>query len=143
MEYKRILGLDIGEKRIGVAVSDLLMLTAQGIESYSRKNDPEDIGYIKKLAEELGAVKIVCGLPINMNGTEGDQAKKTRDFAEMLGQDTGCEIDYFDERLTTASANRTLLEADMSRAKRKKVVDKVAAVYILQAYMDKANRKEV
>lgn len=132
------MGLDIGEKRIGVAVSDLLMLTAQGVESYTRKNDAEDIAHIGKLAAEWGADRIVCGLPINMNGTEGEQAKTTRDFAERLGEALGCAIDYFDERLTTASAHRTLLEADMSRAKRKKIVDKVAAVYILQAYMDKS-----
>ncbi len=138
MEYKRIMGLDIGEKRIGIAVSDLLMLTAQGIESYSRKDDEEDIAHIKKMTEEWGAAKIICGLPVNMNGTEGEQAQKTRDFAGKLKEAIGCEIDFFDERLTTASAHRTLLEADMSRAKRKKVVDKVAAVYILQAYMDKS-----
>jgi len=131
------MGLDIGDKRIGIAVSDLLKLTAQGIESYTRKNEEEDIAHIGKLAGEYQVEKIVCGLPVNMNGTQGEQALKTRAFAEKIGESLGCAIDYFDERLTTASANRTLIEADMSREKRKKVVDKVAAVVILQAYLDK------
>lgn len=136
MEYKRIMGLDVGDRRIGIAVSDLLMLTAQGVESYTRSSEEEDIAHIKKTAGEWNADKIICGLPINMNGTEGEQAQKTRDFAEKLKAALGCEIGFFDERLTTASAQKILLEADMSRAKRRKVVDKVAAVYILQAYMD-------
>jgi putative Holliday junction resolvase len=112
------------------------MLTAQGVESYTRRSEEEDIAHIKKTAGEWNADKIVCGLPVNMNGTEGEQAQKTRNFAEKLKEALGCEIGFFDERLTTASAKKILLEADMSRAKRKKVVDKVAAVYILQAYMD-------
>ncbi len=136
MEYKRIMGLDIGDKRIGVAVSDLLMLTAQGVESYTRKAEEEDIAHIKKLAADYNVKKIVCGLPINMNGTIGEQALKIKDFAGKLKESIAIEVDFFDERLTTASATRTLIEADVSRKDRKKVVDKVAAVYILQAYMD-------
>jgi len=137
LSYKRIMGLDVGDRRIGIAVSDLLMLTAQGVESYTRRSEAEDIAYIGKLVKEWEVSKIVCGLPVNMNGTEGEQAQKTRLFARNLEEKLALKIDFFDERLTTASAHRTLLEADMSRAKRKKVVDKVAAVYILQAYMDK------
>jgi putative Holliday junction resolvase len=136
LEYKRIMGLDIGDKRIGVAVSDLLMLTAQGVESYTRKAEEEDIAHIKKLAADYNVKKIVCGLPINMNGTIGEQALKIKDFAGKLKESIAIEVDFFDERLTTASATRTLIEADVSRKDRKKVVDKVAAVYILQAYMD-------
>lgn len=136
MDYRRIMGLDIGDKRIGVAVSDLLMLTAQGVESYTRKNEEEDIAHFKKLAADYSVKKIVCGLPINMNGTKGEQAEKVQDFAEKLKENLAIEIDFFDERLTTASATRTLIEADVRRKDRKKVVDKVAAVYILQAYMD-------
>ncbi len=136
MDYKRIMGLDIGDKRIGVAVSDLLMLTAQGVESYTRKSEEEDIAHMKKLSADYNVKKIVCGLPINMNGTIGEQAEKIKVFAGKLKESLGIDIDYFDERLTTASATRTLIEADVSRKNRKKVVDKVAAVYILQAYMD-------
>jgi putative Holliday junction resolvase len=130
------MGLDIGDKRIGVAVSDLLMLTAQGVESYTRKSEEEDIAHMKKLSADYNVKKIVCGLPINMNGTIGEQAEKIKVFAGKLKESLGIDIDYFDERLTTASATRTLIEADVSRKNRKKVVDKVAAVYILQAYMD-------
>ena len=136
MDYKRIMGLDIGDKRIGVAVSDLLMLTAQGVESYTRTNEEDDIAHMKKLAADYNVKKIVCGLPINMNGTIGEQAVKIQEFAEKLKEKLAMEIDFFDERLTTASATRMLIEADVSRKNRKKVVDKVAAVYILQAYMD-------
>lgn len=134
------MGLDVGDKRIGVAVSDLLMITAQGVESYTRKNEEEDIAHLKKLAADYKVYKVVCGLPVNMNGTLGEQAKKTQDFADKLKEALGCDVDFFDERLTSASAERILIEADMRRSDRKKVVDKVAAVYILQAYMD-SNKK--
>lgn len=136
MDYKRIMGLDVGDKRIGVAVSDLLMITAQGIESYTRKTGEEDIAHLKKLAKDWQVYKVVCGLPVNMNGTIGEQAKKTQEFADNLKEALGMEIDFFDERLTTASAERLLIEADVRRSDRRKVVDKLAAVYILQAYMD-------
>jgi RNAse H-fold protein YqgF len=136
MDYKRIMGLDVGEKRIGIAVSDLLMITAQGIESYTRKNEEEDIAHLKKMAKDWQVYKVVCGLPVNMNGTIGEQARKTQEFADKLKEALGLEIDFFDERLTTASAERLLIEADVRRSDRRKVVDKLAAVYILQAFMD-------
>jgi putative holliday junction resolvase len=136
LDYKRIMGLDVGDKRIGIAVSDLLMITAQGIASYTRKTEEEDTAYLKKMAADYQVYKVVCGLPINMNGTIGEQAIKTKEFAEKLKASLGLEVDFFDERLTTASAQRTLIEADVRRSDRKKVVDKLAAVYILQAYMD-------
>ena len=132
----RILGLDVGDKRIGVALSDLLMITAQGTETYTRKNEQEDIAYLCGLMKEKDVGTIVCGLPKNMNGTLGEQAEKVKDFAEKLKDACGLPLIYWDERLTTKSAHRTLLEADMSRKKRKQVVDKIAAVYILQGYMD-------
>lgn len=132
----RILGLDVGDVRIGAAMSDLLMITAQGIETYTRKDLETDIGHFCALMDEHGVDTIVCGLPKNMNGTLGEQAEKVQDFAEKLKEASGRKLVYWDERLTTKSAHRTLLEADMSRKKRKAVVDKVAAVYILQGYMD-------
>jgi len=131
---QRIMCVDIGEKRIGIAVSDLLGLTAQGIETYHRKGEG-DAEYISSKAKELGASLIVAGLPLNMNGTEGPAVEKVRAFmseVEALGHKTA----FQDERMTTMSAERTLLEADMSRKKRRQVIDKVAAVYILQSYLD-------
>ena len=133
----RIIGLDVGDKRIGVALSDLLMITAQGMETYTRTQDVEkDIDYLTGLIEKNDVDRIVCGLPKNMNGTLGEQAETVQDFAEKLKTASGKELIYWDERLTTKSAHRTLIEADMSRKKRKQVVDKIAAVYILQGYMD-------
>lgn len=132
----RFIGLDVGDVRIGIAVSDLLMITAQGIETYTRKDVESDINHIKSLMEQYDAKTIICGLPKNMNGSLGEQALKVKEFAEVLKESTQAPLIYWDERLTTKSAQRTLLEADLSRKKRKKVVDKIAAVYILQAYMD-------
>lgn len=132
---KRIMGVDIGDKRIGIAASDLLGMTAQGIETYTRTGEG-DARYIADKAKELGADTIVAGLPLNMNGTEGPAVEKVRAFMGALG-DMGFRVVFQDERLTTVSAERTLLEADMSRQKRRKVIDKLAAVYILQAYLDR------
>lgn len=137
MTSTRIMGLDIGDKRIGIALSDLLLLTAQGKETYLRSTCAEkDAEYLSDIARVNSVSKIVCGLPKNMDGSLGEQAVKTQDFVSILKDKTDAEIVFFDERLTTASAHRTLLEADMSRQKRKKIVDKLAAVYILQAYLD-------
>lgn len=133
---ERILGLDVGDIRIGVAVSDLLMLTAQGLETYERKDDDKDAAHFAELVKQYNVGKIVCGLPKNMNGTIGEQAQKVQQFADMIHEKLGIEIIYWDERLTTKSAHDVLLEGNMSRKKRKKVVDKIAAVYILQGYMD-------
>lgn len=131
---QRIMCVDIGEKRIGIAVSDLLGMTAQGIETYNRKGVGDE-QYISDKAKELGASLIVAGLPLNMNGTEGPAVEKVKQF--MSGVEAlGNKVAYQDERMTTMSAERTLLEADMSRKKRRKVIDKVAAIYILQAYLD-------
>ena len=145
MNTKRLMCLDIGEKRIGIAVSDLLMITAQGVETYNRKEDniQKDIEYILTTAEKYNVYKIVCGLPKNMNGSIGPQAEKSMELGELLKQAGKYEVVFFDERLSTASARRTLLEADTSRKKRKKVIDKVAAVYILQAYMDSGAERNI
>lgn len=131
---KRIMGVDIGEKRIGIAVSDLLGMTAQGVETYIRKGEG-DAEYIANKAKTLGAETVVAGLPLNMNGSEGPSVQRVREFMSGV-EKLGLEVKYQDERLTTVSAERTLLEADMSRQKRRQVIDKIAAVFILSTYLD-------
>jgi len=133
----RILAFDIGEKRIGVAVSDPLGITAQGIETYHRsENMQQDIAYLLKIAEGYKPVKLVFGMPRNMDGSYGMQAEYTKEFADELLKEWKGDHAFQDERLTTASARRVLLEADMRRDKRKQVIDKIAAVLILQSYLD-------
>ena len=133
----RILAFDVGERRIGVAVSDMLGITAQGIETYHRTDDLEqDVAHLIKLANGYKPVKIVFGLPRNMDGSYGFQAQITREFAEAVLAKWDGDHAFQDERLTTASARRVLIEADVSRDKRKQVIDKVAAVVILQGYLD-------
>ena len=137
MLYKRLIGLDVGDKRIGISLSDPLRITAQGIESYTRQDTEEkDIAHIAEIIKKNDVEFIVCGLPKNMNGSIGPQAEKVMAFAEKLSEATGLRIEYSDERLTTVLVERTLIEADMSRNKRRKVVDKLAAVTILQGYLD-------
>ena len=134
---KRILAFDVGERRIGVAVSDPLGITAQGIETYTRGDDLEqDVNHLLQLANGYKPVKLVFGMPRNMDGSYGMQADYTRAFAEAVLARWDGESAYWDERLTTASARRALLEADVRRDKRKGVIDKVAAVLILQSYLD-------
>ena len=136
-ELKRILAFDVGDRRIGIAVSDLLGITAQPVETYTRTDDENtDIRYLLSVAEKYQAGKLVFGLPRNMNGTYGFQSEKVKAFAGKLLEGWNGEYDFYDERLTTVTAERILLEADVSRKKRKKVVDKIAAVVILQNYLD-------
>ena len=137
----RILGLDVGERRIGVAVSDPLMLTAQGIETYTCKDRQADIAHLTDLVREYEAKKVVAGLPVNMNNTEGPQAAYVRELMEELEKACGVPVVYQDERMTTMQVTKVLLEADVSRRKRKNVVDKMAAVLILQAYLDGAAQR--
>ena len=133
----RILAFDVGERRIGVAVSDLLGITAQGVETYTRTDNLEqDVQHLLKLAESYRPVKLLFGMPRNMDGSYGFQAQITREFAEAVLAKWDGDHAFQDERLTTASARRVLIEADMSREKRKQVIDKVAAVVILQSYLD-------
>lgn len=133
----RCLGLDVGQRRIGISVSDLLGLTAQGVETFTRTDDPEkDLEHIISVAQKYAPVRIVFGLPRNMNGSYGFQAESVRDFAKALLDRHFFEHDFTDERLTTVSAERVLLEADITRKKRKQVIDKMAAVLILQSYLD-------
>ena len=132
----RILGLDVGDVRIGVAVSDPLEVIAQPLASVKRTSVREDVESVKRLAEENEAGKIVIGVPKTLDDEVGIQAQKVLDFVESLGKALEIPIVLWDERLTTAEAERALIEADMSRRKRKKVIDKVAAVLILQGYLD-------
>lgn len=135
----RILGLDFGDKTIGVAISDMMGWTAQGIETIHRK-EPENlkasIKRVIEIVEEYKVEKIVLGLPKNMNNTLGPRAEKTQNFKKRLEKELDIEVFLWDERLSTMAARRSLLEADISRKKQKKVIDKMAAVYILQGYLD-------
>lgn len=133
---QRLLGLDVGDKTIGVAVSDPLGFTAQGVKTIRRTGIKKDLKEMIEIIEEKNATKIVVGLPKNMNNTLGPQGEKVKKFVEKLKAKIDIEIIYQDERLSTVSATRTLIEADVSRKKRKDVVDKLAAVYILQTYLD-------
>jgi len=131
----RILCLDVGEKNIGVAVSDPLGLTAQGVSVIRRSGLKKDLDSIRQLLDKYEIEKVIMGLPLNMNGTVGKKAKEVLDFKGFLEKNISVPVLTWDERLTTAAANRTLLEADVSRAKRKKVADKLAAVFILESYL--------
>jgi putative Holliday junction resolvase len=134
---KRVMGLDIGDKRIGIAFSDPLGFTAQGHSVYARGQEEEDIAYLAELAKEKEVSRIVFGLPRNMNGTEGPQAEKVRALAGLISEALpDVKTAFWDERLTTVAAHKVMLEADISRGKRKKKVDQLAAVLILQGYLD-------
>ena len=137
----RILGLDVGDRTIGVAVSDPLGWTAQGIKTIKRSNLKNDIKEIQDICNEYKVEKIVSGLPKNMNGTLGPQSEKVTEFCDILEKGTGKEIIMWDERLTTVAAHKAMIEGDLSRAKRKKIVDKIAAIYILQGYLDSVYNK--
>jgi len=133
--------MDVGDRRIGMEVSDMLGWTAQGIATLERKSTEEDLVQIEKIIHQYQPEKIVVGLPKNMNGTLGPQGEKVKAFAETLEDRFNLEIVFWDERLTTVSAHKTMIEADMSRRKRKQKVDQLAAVLILQSYLDYLNRK--
>lgn len=135
----RILGLDYGSKTVGVAVSDSLGLIAQPLETVTRKDENklrQTLARIEELAKEYQAEKLVLGLPKNMNNTMGDRAEKSLEFQAMLQRRTGLEVVMWDERLTTVEANRTLMDSGVRRENRKEVIDKVAAAFILQGYLD-------
>ena len=132
-----LIAFDIGDKRIGVAVSDPFMQMALPYETYHRKNFKTDIQYLVNLAKQRGATTIVCGLPLNFDGSRSEQTEKTESFINELKLNTDIPIVTEDERFTTMEARRLLIEADMRRADRKFVIDKVAASYILEAYMNK------
>ena len=132
----RIMGLDIWDKTIGVAVSDLMGLTAQGVTTIKRVGKKKDIEAIKQIIAEKQVNKIVSGLPKNMNGTVGPQGEKVQKFCELLKEETNLPIEFWDERLSTVAAERSLIEGNVRRENRKKVIDMLAAVIILQGYLD-------
>ena len=141
----RILGLDFGSKTVGVAVSDGLLLTAQGVETIERKDENKlrkTCARIEELIAEYEITEIVLGLPKNMNNTEGERVEKTKAFGEMLERRTGLPVHYWDERLTTVAAEQILMESGVRRENRKAVIDKVAAGLILQGYLDCLKTKE-
>lgn len=133
----RALALDIGDKTIGVAVSDALGLTAQGVETIRRTSDKSDIKRLGELVAQFEATTFIIGLPKNMDGTEGSRCEIVRKFAtKICAALPGVKQIFWDERLSTVAASRALIAADVSRRKRKHVIDKMAAVYILQGWLD-------
>lgn len=139
---KRYLGLDIGDRTIGIAASDLLGLTAQGVETIRRKDMESDIKRLGELMEQYETKSLVSGYPRNMNGTEGERCEFVKGFmAEVQKTYPDTEVFFWDERLSTVAATRSMLEADVSRRKRRKVIDKMAAVFILQGFLDSPQAK--
>ncbi len=140
----RIMGLDFGSRTVGVAVSDALGLTAQGVEIIRREQENKlrrTLARIEELIVQYQVKEIVLGYPKNMNNTIGERAQKTLEFGEMLKRRTGLPVVMWDERLTTVAANRALIEGGVRREKRKEYVDMIAAVYILQGYLDSCERE--
>jgi putative Holliday junction resolvase len=131
----RIAALDVGDARIGVAVSDELGMTAQGIGVVRRVGGQRDLEALRAMLAPYAPERLVVGLPLDMRGTEGRQATRVRAFAARAGEHLGLPVEFFDERLTTWEAERTLIEADVSRRRRREVVDQVAATIILQGYL--------
>lgn len=131
----RLLAIDFGARKIGLAVSDELGLTAQGLETYYRSNKKADFDHFRRVIKRYGVTEIVMGLPLRMSGAEGIQAEKVQVFAEELRHRFKLPVHLFDERLTSVEANRVLRETEMSTRRRSEVVDQLAAVLILQAFM--------
>lgn len=141
----RILGLDYGTKTVGVSISDELLLTAQSLETITRKSEKklrQTLARIEEIIEEYGVTSIVLGLPKNMNETEGERVEATREFADMVEHRTGLKVVLWDERLTTIQAERVLIESGVRRENRKAVIDQLAAGFILQSYLDSLKKEE-
>lgn len=135
MTFGRIVALDVGDRRIGIAVCDEMRIIASPHSVYTRVGFGPDVRHIKAICDQLGTKDVLCGLPRNMDGTEGFQSQKVRALAEQL-ENAGLNIFYQDERLTTVTAERALIEGGMHRQERRGTVDKVAAAVILQQYLD-------
>ncbi len=133
----RKIGLDVGDVRIGVAVSDMLNILANPYETYVRKSIEEDVLHFQNLQKEMNADTFVVGLPLNMDGTAGDRVEKTKEYAGILAEYIDAKFVFQDERLTTVQAEKVLISGGVRREKRKKVVDKVASTIILQSYLDR------
>lgn len=134
---KRIIALDVGEKRIGAAVSDPLGITARGIGVITRKNIEDDIEQVKKFIAEYEAASVVVGMPLNMDGSRGDSAAKILEFSRILSDRINIPLVHYDERLSTKQGERILISFDISRKKRKGIIDKLAAQIILESYLDR------
>ena len=132
---ERLMGLDYGDSRTGVAVSDLLGITAQGVESIKHTGEKQLINRLRDLINEYQVKKIVIGLPLNMNATSGQRVEKTKKFIEKLKSEFGLEVITMDERLTTVASHRTMTELGVNKNKKKNIVDMMSAVLILQMYM--------
>jgi putative Holliday junction resolvase len=139
MNQSRVLALDLGKKRIGLALSDELGITAQGLETLQRTNIREDLSRISLLASQRKVTLILIGNPLHMSGREGRQVEFAREFGERLGAATGLPIEFWDERLTTVAAQRELRESGISIEKRALAVDRLAAVILLESYLDSRN----
>ncbi len=137
----RIMGLDVGSRTIGVAISDELGITAQGLKTIRRKSFAEDIGELIRIIQQFDVKKVVVGLPRNMDGTIGKQAEMIFQWIKSLQEKITLPVVTWDERLSTVGASKILLEADLSRQKRKGVIDKLAAVLILQGYLDRMRNR--
>ena len=133
----RIMSLDVGSRTIGIACSDALLMTAQGIETIRRTSLEKDFNRLQELIAEYEVHELVVGMPKNMNGTKGERAEKTEEFVEKMKEVIDLPVTYWDERLSTVMAERQLIAADVSRKKRKSVIDKMAAVVILQGYLNR------
>lgn len=133
----RIMALDLGSRTIGIACSDALLMTAQGIETIRRTSLENDFSRLRELISEYEVHELVVGMPKNMNGTKGDRAEKTEEFVEKMKAVIDLPVTFWDERLSTVMAERQLIAADVSRKKRKGIIDKMAAVVILQGYLDR------
>lgn len=131
------MSLDVGSRTIGIACSDALLMTAQGIETIRRTSLEKDFNRLQELISEYEVHELVVGMPKNMNGTKGERAEKTEEFVEKMKEVIDLPVSYWDERLSTVMAERQLIAADVSRKKRKSVIDKMAAVVILQGYLDR------
>ena len=134
--YYRVMALDYGEVRIGIAMSDVTRFLASGYENYTRVGLQKDCEHIAEIIKNNNVRLLVIGLPINMNGTKGERVDKTYQFANELSKYVDVKIDYLDERITSISAEKILISADLSRKKRKDVLDKLSATIILQDYLD-------
>ncbi|HZT74464.1 MAG TPA: Holliday junction resolvase RuvX [Terriglobales bacterium] len=133
----RVIALDVGERRIGIAVSDELGLTAQGLETLERRNVATDMARLGALAEQYQIANWVVGLPLRLSGRESGQAEKVRAFGQRLEQASRRPVEFLDERLTTVEAERVLRQAEQSRQKSRRAVDRMAAVILLQSYLDR------
>ncbi len=134
--HGRVLALDLGKRRIGLAISDELGITAQGLDTLQRTNIREDLLYLSQLAIDKKATLILMGHPIHMSGREGRQVEYTKDFAERLAEQTGLPMKFWDERLTSVEAGRVLRSSGISIEKRARAVDKLSAVLLLESYLD-------